>query len=331
MSEDMTSSKVNVLLHGSTRPEEVPDLSRFVEALGFSEVWLSEDYFFLGGFTTAAMALQATSRLKVGLGVIASVARHPAVTAMEISTLARAYPNRFMPGIGHGAPAWTKQMGLFPKSILTALRETISCTRRLLAGETVTQHEGHFFFDGVSLHHPVEDVKLYAGVSGPKSLELSGEIADGTLLGALSGPEYIRYARGFISRGIEKSHLLSEHKVPTLALYAVDRDRKVARDAARSSLAFYLAMAGPTALTEPAGINDDLAAMLERGGAELLQAEMPDEWIDKLAIAGNPEECAARAGALLAAGASSLVLAPIRTDRTRSQLLMTASEVLPRL
>ncbi|MCW2718668.1 MAG: flavin-dependent oxidoreductase [Pseudonocardia sp.] len=41
----------------------------------------------------------ATRRVKVGLGIVASVARHPAVTAMEIATLARAYPGRFLPGV----------------------------------------------------------------------------------------------------------------------------------------------------------------------------------------------------------------------------------------
>lgn len=331
MAEQSNSSRTGVLLHGTTRPEEIAGLCALVETLGFRDVWLAEDYFFLGGFSSAAMALQASKNLRVGLGVVASVARHPAVTAMEISTLARAYPGRFMPGIGHGAPAWTRQMGLFPKSILGVLRETMTCIRRLLAGETITQQDGHFYFDRIALHHPVENLKLYAGVSGARSLELAGEIADATILGALSSPEYIRSAREHIRRGVLKSARAGEHELPTLVLYAVDRDRNVARAAARSSLAFYLGMAGPTALTEPAGINDELAAMLERGGAELIQAEMPESWIDKLAVAGDPEECAMRASALLEAGASSLVFAPIRTDLTTSQLTMTANEVLPLL
>jgi alkanesulfonate monooxygenase SsuD/methylene tetrahydromethanopterin reductase-like flavin-dependent oxidoreductase (luciferase family) len=106
-----------------------------VEDLGFAELWLSEDYFFLGGFASAAIALQATRKIPVGIGVVASVVRHPAVTAMEIATLAGAFPGRLYPGIGHGVPVWMKQVGIYPKSVLGTLRESVTGIRRLLAGE----------------------------------------------------------------------------------------------------------------------------------------------------------------------------------------------------
>jgi alkanesulfonate monooxygenase SsuD/methylene tetrahydromethanopterin reductase-like flavin-dependent oxidoreductase (luciferase family) len=35
-----------------------------------------------------------------GVGIVAAVARHPAVTAMEVASLARTYPGRFSAGIG---------------------------------------------------------------------------------------------------------------------------------------------------------------------------------------------------------------------------------------
>ena len=52
--------------------------------------------------------------------------RHPAVTAMEASTLANAYPGRFTLGIGHGVPAWVAQMHLTPQSVLGSMREAIT-------------------------------------------------------------------------------------------------------------------------------------------------------------------------------------------------------------
>ena len=96
---------------------------RLAEQCGFDELWIHEDYFYHGGFAAAAMALTATARISVGIGIVSALVRHPAVTAMEIATLAGAHPGRLLVGIGHGAPEWMKQLGLQPKSPLSALRE----------------------------------------------------------------------------------------------------------------------------------------------------------------------------------------------------------------
>jgi alkanesulfonate monooxygenase SsuD/methylene tetrahydromethanopterin reductase-like flavin-dependent oxidoreductase (luciferase family) len=293
-----------------------------VEARGFGELWLSEDYFYLGGFTSSAMALQATSHIPVGVGIISAVARHPAVTAMEIATLANAYPGRFIPGIGHGFPLWTKQMGLYPKSILSVLRETVTSVRRLLDGETITAHDGHFHFDRIVLHHPVSGVELMTGVTGPKSLELSGEVADGTVLSVCSSPDYVKYAGEITARGAAKAGRTEPHKLPTFAFFKIDENRDVARAAARGVIAFLLSAAGPTPLTAPMGINDVLTDMIARGGMETVAQEMPEEWIDELAIAGEPDECAGRIKAFLDAGATSIVLTPLPGDDVRGQIEM---------
>ena len=92
----------------------------------------------------AALALQATSQITVGLGVVASVARHPAVTAMEIATLVRAYPGRFLPGIGHGVPFWTDQMGLTAQT-LTSTRSPASAAARMTSSLTSVATPEAFF------------------------------------------------------------------------------------------------------------------------------------------------------------------------------------------
>ena len=90
---------------------------------------------------------------------------------MEIATLGRAFPDRLTAGIGHGVPAWTRQMGVYPASPLSVLREVVTTIRRLLEGETVSQHEGHFHFETVKLSHPLPGAEIVTGVLGPKSLD----------------------------------------------------------------------------------------------------------------------------------------------------------------
>ena len=58
---------------------------------------------------------------------------------------------------------------------------------------------------------------------------------------------------------------------------------------------------------------------------------MPDQWLEDLAIAGEPDECAEKIGRYLAAGADSVVLFPFPAERAREMVELAAAEVLPRL
>lgn len=59
--------------------------------------------------------------------------------------------------------------------------------------------------------------------------------------------------------------------------------------------------------------------------------KLPDEWIDTLAVAGDPDEVAARIAALRAAGATSVVLSPVNAETALDELELTAATVLPQL
>ena len=192
----------------------MPTIAAEAERLGYAELWLAEDYFELGGIAAVSAALAATEALPVGLGVLANRVRHPAVTAMELATLAGIYPGRFMAGLGHGVPDWMGQMGLRPASLLRSLREGASAVRRLLDGEQLIEVGEYSAFDEVRLlHPPTTRLPLYFGVHGPRSLELSGELADGTLLGWFSSPEYVRWARARIDEGRTRVGRTDEHAV----------------------------------------------------------------------------------------------------------------------
>lgn len=325
------SSRVGVLVATSTPPEQIASIAVASERLGFGEVWVAEDYFQYGGFTSAALALAATEHVRVGLGIVSSVVRHPAVTAQEIATLGRAFPGRFLPGIGHGVPFWTGQMGLTPKSPITSLTEAVTGVKALLAGETRTAQGTYFTFDGVKLTHPPADVPpILTGVLGPKSLRLSGRIADGTVMSVLAGAKYLESALIDIRAGMEEGGR-SDHLLPTFALFSIAVDAATARAAVRPALAGYLAAVGArNALTNAYGYGDDIAALLELG-PERAAAELPEEWIDTLTVAGDPDQVTARIEQLLAAGATSVVLSPVNVETAQEELALVAAQVLPRL
>jgi alkanesulfonate monooxygenase SsuD/methylene tetrahydromethanopterin reductase-like flavin-dependent oxidoreductase (luciferase family) len=224
-------------------------------------------------------------------------------------------------------------MGVFPKSQLTAMRECVTSVRTLLAGEELSFEGRYFHFDKVRLTHPAQErLPLYMGVIGPKNLQLSGEIADGTVVSVLASPAYVRWLREQVAIGAERGgRARAPHRVATFALFSVDADGRTAKEAVRGITGFYLAAVGPTALTEVYGINELLTDMIARGGAETVTREMPDQWLEDLVIAGDPDECAAKIRVFLDAGSDSVVLFPVPIDRADEVVALAAREVLPRL
>ncbi len=320
---------LGILLHGSTPVRAIARLAQRIEALGFESVWFGEDYFLAGGFTSAAIALQATTRLQVGLGVVATVVRHPAVLAMEAGTLAGAFPGRFSLGIGHGVPAWMRQMRLYPKSPLTAMRECLNGVRRLLDGETVTMEGEYFGFGDVVLQHPAAGLPILAGVVGPKSIRLAVEYANGLIVSALAGPKYVEHARMQLSDAAKVAGRIMAAQRPVYALGCIDRDAGKARGVMRNVAAHYLAAMGPTDLTGSYGANEMLKGMIQRGGADAVAREMPDEWLEWLGVSGTPLQCRRQIEALFEAGATSVILGFVPQETLEQQLELAASEVLP--
>lgn len=295
------SVPIGLLIATATEPERIADTAHRAEDHGFDEVWVAEESFGYGAFAGAALALAATTRVRVGLGIVSDVSRHPAVTAMEIATLARAFPGRFVPGIGHG-PAW--RLGLEPVSSLAALEESVTSIRRLLRGETVDHVGRQFTFRSVTLPHRLDPVPpVLTGVMRPRSLALSGRIADGTIMSVLAGPEYLREARRHIAKGA--------HALPTFVLCAVHRDGQRALAQLRPVVAYYLSRIGAAnPLAAAYGYTSALTHMLQRGGLATLEREMPDSWVTNLAAVGDPDQVRATLAEFVDAGATSLVLVP---------------------
>jgi len=164
-------------------PERLRPVARAVEAAGLDELWVWEDCFTESGIASAALALGATERITVGIGLLPAPLRNVALTAMELATLERAIPGRLVGGVGHGVQSWMGQVGARAESPVTLLREYSVALRRLLDGESVTVDGRYVHLDGVQLGWPPEArLPLMIGGGGPVTLRLAAELGDGVLL-----------------------------------------------------------------------------------------------------------------------------------------------------
>ncbi|MCC7448213.1 MAG: LLM class flavin-dependent oxidoreductase [Anaerolineae bacterium] len=308
----MPQPALGVIFHPTFPPETLVDYARRAESAGFDELWLWEDCFFAGAYTSAATALAATERLKVGIGLSPATLRNPLLMAMEITTLARLYPQRFMPGFGHGVDGWMRQIGAAPKSSMKALEETVTAIRGLLHGETVTMQGDHVHMDNVKMQLTAPHIPpLYVGAIREKSLRLAGRVGDGTIITDMSSPAYVRWVRQQIATGMAEAGR-TDNRLVVFVQSKVNPDGKAARERVRHVLAVGFQW-GETHL-RPLGIAEEAQALHRAHGVEGTAQRMPEAWLDELSASGTPEQAAAAIQRLADAGADTVALQPLDGD-----------------
>lgn len=330
------SPRFGVLFSGNFPLMRAIDGSVLADRLGYDSAWFGEDYFYQGGIATATAVAERTKKVDIGLGILTPLARHPALTVMEVAALDHIANGRVILGWGAGVRYWMGQMNLDYSSPMTALREAVSISRDLFNGET-SNHEGRFYqMRNVKLgFEPLRaDIPMYLGVEGPKMLTLSGELCEGTILSVLASPAYVRFAWDKVRNGCAISGRDPEkHKMIVYVIFSMDEDGAKARDAVRATIAEYLGAGGhPTPLTQLAGVPDDLMGELGRVYREgRIPTDMiPDDLINKVAVAGNTDECEAAIRALIEAGADEIVFFPMPPAETESLVERIAKDLLPR-
>jgi alkanesulfonate monooxygenase SsuD/methylene tetrahydromethanopterin reductase-like flavin-dependent oxidoreductase (luciferase family) len=301
-------TRLGVVFTADRPPEELPAFARAAEAAGLDELWVWEDCFHAGGVSASATALAVTERITVGLGVMPVVFRNPVAAAMEIATLARLHPGRFVAGLGHGVPGWMEQIGALPAKPMRALEETASSIGRLLDGERFSLEGDHVSLHDVCLEHPPQvRPPVVLGVRRPLGLKVSGRCADGTILAEPSPPAYIRWARERIEEGRAAAGRTGPHRVTVFVKGRVDTDRRLAREL----VAGMVASDSVSVQLAPLERDDELDALRSLGDLATIAAQVPDDLVDQLTAAGTPEQVVASLRSVAETGVDSIAFVPV--------------------
>ena len=176
----------------SGRERNWPDVVRFVteaERMGVDDCWNAEAWG-LDAVTPLAFLAGQTSRIRLGTSIVQISARVPAMTAMTALTMAALSGDRFALGLGVSGPQVVEGLqGVRFDRPLTRLREYMDILDLAFAGEKL-QYDGSVYTlplpggEGKALRlsqPPNPSIPVYLAALGPKSLELTGERADGWL------------------------------------------------------------------------------------------------------------------------------------------------------
>jgi F420-dependent oxidoreductase-like protein len=316
------------------RGEEALEAVRAAERLGFDSVWVAESY---GSDVVSVLAWLApqTETIQLGGAIMQVPARAPAAAAMAGCTIDALSGGRFIFGFGPSGPQVSEGWYGVPYSKPWGrTREYIEIVRQIVAREGRVEYQGQHFTlplpdgEGKALKlnfHPIRnEIPIFVGAIGRKSVEMAAEICDGWIP-IFSSPDAFESTWGeHIEAGLAKGgRQRSDLEVSPTVQVAIDGDLDAARAVVRTGLLLYLGGMGSRKtnfyvdLTHRFGfgeVADQVQSMYLDGKREEAYAAIPDELVNATSLVGNEAEVAEQLERYIAAGVDRLIVSPISPE-----------------
>jgi 5,10-methylenetetrahydromethanopterin reductase len=294
-------------------------------------------------FVAVALAAEATERLQFATGVTNAHTRHPAALATVAATVQETSGGRFVLGIGRGDTALF-HLGLPPMPV-SRFAELVTDLQTYLAGGTIDV-EGHPSRIQWLDRAREAKVPLDIAASGPRLLDLSGRIAERVTLAVGADPDRVAWALDVARKAsVDAGRDPDEISFGAYVNVGCHPDLDVARgliSGGVAAFAHFSAMPGSTG----AGLTESDRAVVADVGRRYdsnvhLRNNAPQtealnaKFVDRFAVVGSPDACAARLRDLAHLGVERFVItgASFGADRdaARTSHQLLANELLPQL
>jgi 5,10-methylenetetrahydromethanopterin reductase len=320
---------------------EVADAVALSERKGFDTAWIADSQLLWRDvFAVMALAASRTDRINLATAVTNFVTRHPSVVASAVNTVHELAPGRVVLGVGTGDSS-VKPLSIRP-SRLTEMRSAIDMVRTLLA-------DGFHDYGGrrSKLRAPVGQVPVYIAASGPRSLGMAGEVADGVLTLAGISPETLVGTRDLVAAGAQAAGRAFTNLDFTVGAFCKVTDN-IERDAAiLKPICLHMASIGGQDFLRIAGIDLPPPPSVPEVYPDMVHAEDWDLAVahagkyvtDEMAVRfsrtfclfGTVDEILARIGRAAELGATGFYLRHVGNYTLPFELIETfGDEILPR-
>lgn len=274
--------------------DELVEYTIAAENMGVDHVWSAEAWG-MDAIVPLAYIAARTNKIKLGTGIVQISSRVPPMIAMTAQSLATVSNDRFVLGLGVSGPQVVEGLhGAAFAHPLGRLRECIEIIRLGLNSERV-QYEGKHYVlprpggEGKPIRlsqPPRPELPIYLATLGPKSMELTGELANGWL-GTSFIPEHADVFMEPLNRGLAKSgRTLADMDVQVGGSFEMGDHVEKMIDARRPAMAFTL---GGMGSAQTNFYND----AFKRAGYEDAAVKVQQLWVDgkkDQAIRAVPDE-----------------------------------------
>ena len=307
---------------------------RAAEGGGFANLWVADSSLHARDvYSYLTLAATHTARLRLGPNCTHPYTRHPAISLNAISTVDEISGGRAMLNFGAGDRP-VMELGFAPAR-LAVVREALLLMRQLLRGDAVTADGPTFHLrDAALLFRPRADLPLYLTGSGPKMLELAGELADGATFLCGPHPPCLRFALEHLRAGRARAGKGAERFDMACSLYGSLRDDEALARSESRAMAAWFPQTAPW-YAELAGMEPERIARIRAaysGGhfdqARAAGALISDELMDRFVVAGPAERWRAAIAQVLACGVQHVNIFPLAKDRL-GMVRSLARDVLP--
>jgi F420-dependent oxidoreductase-like protein len=314
--------------------DEAVEIVKAAERAGFDSVWAAESY---GSDVVSVLAWLApqTESIKLGAAIMQVPARPPAAAAMAGCTIDALSGGRFIFGFGPSGPQVSEGWyGVPYAKPWGRTREYIEIVREIVAREGPLEHDGEHYKlplpdgEGKALKlnfHPVRnDIPIFVGAIGRRSVEMAAELCDGWIPIFSSADAFEdtwgeHLEAGFAKGGRSRDDLEIS---PTLTV-AIDGDLEAARGVVKGALLLYLGGMGSRKtnfyvdLTHRFGfgeVADEVQRLYLDGKRDEAYAAIPDELADATSLVGTADDVKERLAKYEAIGVDRLIVSPVAMD-----------------
>ena len=317
--------------------EDAIEVVKAAEDSGFESVWVAESY---GSDVVSVLAwlVPQTKTLKLGAAIMQVPARPPAAAAMAGATIDKLSGGRFIFGFGPSGPQVSEGWyGVPYAKPWGRTREYIEVVREIVAREGPIEHQGtHYTLplpDGegkalkLNFHPDRNEIPVFVGAIGRKSVEMAAEIADGWIpiffsVDAFEETWGEHLEAGFAKGGRQRSDL---EVSPSLQV-AIDGDLEAAKSVVKAGLVLYFGGMGSRKtnfyvdLAHRFGfgdVADEVQRRFQDGDRAGAFEAVPDEVVEATSLVGTEDEVAERVERFRGAGIDRLIVSPVHVDRAQ--------------
>lgn len=305
--------------------ERATNYAKMAEERGFRNFLVTEAA--SDALALAQHVASVTSRIQVGTGIF-NIFLHPAMqAALHALTIDTIAPGRLLLGLGTSHAMLNDAYGLPMDKPLTAMRQYIETMKSVFRGE----HEGlnQLAAGGLAIPRAEHKIPIYVAGVSPKSLLLTGEMADGSIP-AQFGPNMLKEVIDGVAEGAKQAGRSPQDvEIVPFVHCCVCEDRDVALRSVRQQLAFYGQMPFYNRIYARHGFEQEASQIMDaalKGDHAGATAAVSERLIEETAVVGTPQECIKQAEAFEKVGAAYVILYPMPIDGDMDRSMLAALE-----